>query len=201
MKCLQRILSFIGSNTILMFLKITRSRNIRYCAQTRVSGKLNIVDLHGAYIYIANRVLLCNCSLRISNGGMIDIKQDSSLLSSDIQANGGKVQIGYGSYIGKEATIISTKCIEIGNNTAIGPHCMMFDHDHQFSRSGVQDWSKTISTPISIGDNVWIGANVTILRGTVIGNNSIIGAGTVVKGNIPECSLVHAPKAIISVLK
>lgn len=40
--------------------------------------------------------------------------------------------------------------------------------------------------PISIGDNVWIGANCTILPGVTIGNNAVIGAGSVVTKDIPE---------------
>lgn len=46
------------------------------------------------------------------------------------------------------------------------------------------------TAPIRIGNNVWIGANCVILRGTVIGDNSVVGAGTVLKGIYPPDSLI-----------
>jgi maltose O-acetyltransferase len=48
---------------------------------------------------------------------------------------------------------------------------------------------------IVIGENVWIGLNSIILKGTTIGNNSIIAAGSVVKGNIPENVIVQGNPA------
>jgi acetyltransferase-like isoleucine patch superfamily enzyme len=51
---------------------------------------------------------------------------------------------------------------------------------------------------VTIGRNVWIAANVTILKGSVIGDNCIIGAGTVVKGNIPENHLVYNERVLHS---
>lgn len=44
--------------------------------------------------------------------------------------------------------------------------------------------------PISIGDNVFLGARSVILPGTTIGNNCIVGAGAVIKGNFPENSII-----------
>ena len=46
------------------------------------------------------------------------------------------------------------------------------------------------SSPVKIGNNVWIGANAVILRGTVIGDNCVIGAGTVVKGTFESGSVI-----------
>ena len=43
-----------------------------------------------------------------------------------------------------------------------------------------------VSIPTQIGDRVWIGANVTILKGVTIGNDAVIGAGSVVTKDIPE---------------
>ena len=43
-----------------------------------------------------------------------------------------------------------------------------------------------IAKPITVGNNVWIGAGATILAGATIGDDSVIGAGSVVKGNIPS---------------
>ena len=49
---------------------------------------------------------------------------------------------------------------------------------------------------VVIEDNVWIGAGVIILRNTTIGKNCIIGAGTIVKGNIPNNTIVTTNREI-----
>ena len=53
--------------------------------------------------------------------------------------------------------------------------------DPQMRKDGVE-----IAKPITIGNNVWIGAGAIILAGTTIGDNTVIGAGSVVKGDIPS---------------
>lgn len=50
---------------------------------------------------------------------------------------------------------------------------------------------------IKVGNNVWIGLNVTILKGTVIGNNCVIAAGSVVKGEFPDNVLIQGNPAVI----
>ena len=46
------------------------------------------------------------------------------------------------------------------------------------------------TAPITIGNNVWMGANALILRGTTIGDNTVVGGGTVVKGDFPANSVI-----------
>ena len=75
--------------------------------------------------------------------------------------------------------------IEIGSGTQLGPNVMIYDHDHDFrDKNGIGAMHYRTS-PIVIGKNVWVGANTVILRGTSIGDNAVIGAGCVIKGNIP----------------
>jgi acetyltransferase-like isoleucine patch superfamily enzyme len=86
-------------------------------------------------------------------------------------------------------SIYATKSIKIGNNVLIGVNCMIWDSDfHQIKATDrkFNDKRKIISREIIIGDNVWIGGNSIILKGTKIGENSIIAAGSVVSGKIPK---------------
>jgi acetyltransferase-like isoleucine patch superfamily enzyme len=55
-----------------------------------------------------------------------------------------------------------------------------------------------ISSPTKIGDRVWIGANVTILKGVTIGNDAVVGAGSVVTKDIPAKAIaVGNPAKVI----
>lgn len=59
-----------------------------------------------------------------------------------------------------------------------------------------------IALPISIGNNCWIGSNVSIMPGVTIGNGCIIGVGAVVTKNMPDNSLIAGiPAKIIKQIK
>jgi acetyltransferase-like isoleucine patch superfamily enzyme len=90
---------------------------------------------------------------------------------------------------GKDYSLIS-----IGANTTISKHVEILTHDYSISKAmlamGEQEKGGFFLKNISIGENCFIGANVILLPGTIIENNVIIGAGSVVKGKIPENSIV-----------
>ncbi|MBN1186144.1 MAG: acyltransferase [Bacteroidales bacterium] len=96
-------------------------------------------------------------------------------------------------YIGSNSgfsgvSIYCKKSIYIGNNVNVGGNCWICDTDfHPLSCQArrVHDISKIVSSPIYIGDDVFIGANAIILKGVRIDDRSIIGAGSVVTKNIP----------------
>lgn len=72
-----------------------------------------------------------------------------------------------------------------------GPGVLIYDHDHQFSaESGVVE-KEYKTAPIKIGKNSWIGANTIILRGTEIGKNCVVGAGSVIKGKYGDNCLIY----------
>ena len=82
-------------------------------------------------------------------------------------------------------TILDGAKVTIGKNVKIGPNCNIYTttlpKDVERRNQGLQQ-----SLPITIGDNVWIGGNVTIMPGVSIGQNAIIGAGSVVLDNVPS---------------
>lgn len=101
---------------------------------------------------------------------------------------GGVLQIGNNVGINSNCIISSHDNIEIGDNVEIGPNVCIYDHDHDTKCEGGIKAGKFITAPVSVGNNTWIGANVVILRGTKIGKNCIIAAGSIVKGEIPDNS-------------
>lgn len=78
---------------------------------------------------------------------------------------------------------------KIGDDVIIGPKTVMWGRDHGTARNELIRTQPHIKEPITIGNDVWIGANVTVLRGVHIGNGAVIGAGSVVVKDIPEYSI------------
>jgi acetyltransferase-like isoleucine patch superfamily enzyme len=84
-------------------------------------------------------------------------------------------------FINSDFTITCISMIKIGNNVIIGPNCVLRDSDgHEIYPS-----NKPSTLPIYIEDDVWIGCNVTILKGVTIGHGSVVAAGSVVTTSIP----------------
>lgn len=98
------------------------------------------------------------------------------------------------------STINSINSITIGNNVLIGSGCLISDNDsHPINYTQRNDYSKIISKPIIIGDDVFIGARSIILKGVEIGKGSVIGAGSVVTKSFPEFSIIGGnPAKLIS---
>ncbi len=102
----------------------------------------------------------------------------------------GRCIIGNNTSINSNNMIACHERIEIGDNCQFSPNVQLYDHDHDFRDPGGLNAMRYKSSPIRIGDNVWIGANTVVLRGTEIGDNCIIGAGSVVKGKYEAGSVI-----------
>lgn len=88
------------------------------------------------------------------------------------------------------SAIICNHQVTIGNNVVIGGNTVIYDTDFHSLNANLrndpeQDRGNARWAPVVIGDNVFIGAHSTILKGVIIGDNSIIGACSVVSKNIP----------------
>ena len=91
---------------------------------------------------------------------------------------------------GSGITLLAAIKIKIGNNVLIGAHSMIIDTDfHHSDPNKRQDRTDIPARPIIIEDNVFIGANCMILKGITIGENSNIGANSVVINSIPKNSI------------
>lgn len=75
--------------------------------------------------------------------------------------------------------------ISFGDNVFIAPNCCFTTAEHAIDPEQRKEGLE-IAKPITIGNNVWIGAGSTILAGVTIGDNSVIGAGSVVSRSIPS---------------
>lgn len=102
----------------------------------------------------------------------------------------GEGEIRIGNHVGiSGTTLYARELIEVGDDTVIGANTKIFDNDfHSLDpeerRNDVYD--TLVTRPVYIGKNVFIGCNSIILKGTTIGDNCIVGAGSVVHGTFPD---------------
>ena len=94
-----------------------------------------------------------------------------------------QLTIGDNVFFNNNCVLTCREKIEIGNNITFGPNVVIFDHDHDYKSKERQ--TKFICDSIKIEDNVWVGANASILKGVTIGKNAVIAAGAVVSQNVP----------------
>ena len=101
---------------------------------------------------------------------------------------GGKITIEEGVCM-SGSTVYSMESIYIGKNTDIGAGCKIIDNDFHplhYSERHPEQYDKIKKSPIYIGEGCFIGANSIILKGTTLGNNVVVGAGSVVSGSYPD---------------
>lgn len=116
--------------------------------------------------------------LKMHNGAKIRVRK------------GGKLEIGKNFGMSNGCVVTAYDHIKIGDNVMLGPNVLIYDQDHDYQAEGGVSAMKFKTAPITIGNNVWIGANALILRGTTIGDNTVVGGGTVVKGDFPANSVI-----------
>lgn len=88
--------------------------------------------------------------------------------------------------------LISHERIDIGEGCLFGPNVHVYDFDHGMAQGGTMYRDQpTTTAPVSIGNNVWLGANVVVLKGVTIGDNAVIAANSVVTRDVPANTLFH----------
>jgi acetyltransferase-like isoleucine patch superfamily enzyme len=174
--------------------------------------------LFGKNMQVYNKVYITGYSRPM---GRIKIGDNFNLTSGDsinpicrniracIHLGSPRAIVTIGNYVGMSSPCIwiQTK-LTIGNHVNIGGNCIILDTDtHQIdylARRGqkaadTNNPTTTVqSAPVTIEDDVWIGANCIILKGVTIGARSVIGAGSVVTKSIPaDCIAVGNPCKVV----
>lgn len=160
-----------------------------------VKSKIFRIDVHNVRSYMINGVIYVRNRGKISIGQGFDVNSGvnnnpigGDTISRFIAATENSV-ITIGDNVGmSNSTIYSRQSIQIGNNVLIGGGCKIWDTDFHTidSNNRIFNGDNQIkSAPVVIDDNVFLGAFSIILKGVRIGQNSIIGAGSVVTKDIP----------------
>lgn len=118
----------------------------------------------------------------------------------------GKVFLGEGIQLNDYVHISALESVTIGDNVLIASHVYISDNSHGSYKGDDNDTSPQIipikrsyfTSPVTIGNNVWIGEGVIILPGVTIGDGAIIGAHSVVNKTIPSNAIaVGSPAKVI----
>jgi maltose O-acetyltransferase len=114
-----------------------------------------------------------------------------------VAADGATLVIGERTLVNFGTSIMAAERVSIGAHCHIGPHCMIMDTAfHELDPDRRLERPKP--RPVTIGDNVWLGARVIVLPGVTIGRDAAIGAGAVVAKDVPpRCLAVGSPARVV----
>lgn len=133
-------------------------------------------------------------SIIITGNSFVSIEKGTTSRSNlNIRAENANLNISYGVFFNHNCSITALNKILIGHNCSFGNNVVIVDHDHNYKLG--KDY---ITSEVIIGNNVWVGSNCVILRGTNIGNNSVVAAGTTIKGDFAENSIIMQSRTLES---
>jgi maltose O-acetyltransferase len=130
----------------------------------------------------------------VINAGHMVIGQRVRLISTVatlelVTERRGTLEIGERTLVNFGCSLVATERVRIGADCHIGPYTMMLDNDfHRVEPE--RRLERPPSAPITVEDNVWLGARVLVMPGVTIGKDSCVGAGSVVTSDVAPRTLV-----------
>lgn len=124
--------------------------------------------------------------VRVTDGGTTSFAAGCSIdRHATVIVKGGRLDVGANGYIGTGAVLVARESIRIGEGVLIAEYVSIRDQEHAFDGVSPTHMNGFRTAPIVIGNNVWLGAKVTVTMGVTIGDNAVIGANSVVTRDIP----------------
>lgn len=151
-----------------------------YNAKNILFGKNVTIENHVTIDGFAKNILFFGDHVKIGAYSTISC-------TSHMSKYGEGISIGANSAFGKYTEFGSAGGITIGSDVIAGSFISFHSENHNYKDKNKLIREQGVSNQgITIGNNVWIGAKVTFLDGSKIGNNSVVAAGTIVNGVFPE---------------
>jgi len=116
------------------------------------------------------------------------IGADVSLAADLVVRHREGLTIGDGTVVSKGCFFDCKGGLRIGRGCHISRDCVVFTHDHDLTTA--LPFGKEIPKPVTIGDNVWVGASVTIVPGVTVGDGAVMGCGCTVTRDVPPLAIV-----------
>ena len=200
--------SNIGKIDKINILVRTGIKALRGCWKRLFLKKVSGLFLVGKHVQISHgRHIMCGKSVKFEDyaeihglcsdglvfGDYVTISRGVMIRPSSYYGGdyGQGLEMGEHSSIGPYGYVGCSGKITIGKNVMFGPKCSLFAQNHNFYDTESSIKSQGVyQKGITIEDDCWIGSNVTVLDGVIIGKGSVIGAGTLVTKNVPAGSIV-----------
>ncbi len=176
---------------------LSRLNSNGFCSPTAKihHAKLDI----GEHCFIGDRVTIYQDregdEVRLSNG--VHLHNDTTIQTGQ----GGAINIGTNTHLQPRCQLSAyVGSISIGSGVEIAPNCAFYSYNHNMlPEIPIREQSLSSRGDIKIGDDAWLGYGVIILDGVNIGKGAVIGAGSVVKDDIPDNAIaVGIPARIVS---
>jgi acetyltransferase-like isoleucine patch superfamily enzyme len=130
-------------------------------------------------------------SIRTYDGGRVDIGSNVTIGAGvEIRAGGGVIRIGDNVYIGQGSVIVAKEQVTIGMDTMVAEYVTIRDQDHDYRGRRPVRSSGFLVAPVAIGEDVWIGAKASILKGAQLGSGCVVAAHAVVRSSVPSGAVV-----------
>ncbi len=134
-----------------------------------------------------------SCGHRVVIAGRLKIQQGTRVVLGDRVRVRGRVTINGGGVVTVGADTLLNGCwIGARTSVTVGASCLISDCDITDSDFHNLDPSRRheppderTQSPVHFGDNVWVGAHAMVLKGSTVGRDSVVGAGAVVRGEVP----------------
>lgn len=142
-------------------------------------------------------------TIRAFAGARIEIGAGCEILDyAWLQALGGTLIVGEECLIGRCTVIFCMKSVEIGAGTMIAEHVTIRDQDHVHSGDQRLQTQGMVSSPVRIGEDVWLASKVTVTRGVTIADHAVVGANSVVTKSLEKRGVyAGAPAKLIEEAK
>ena len=180
--------------SILHTVILSRTKGLLIGAGTTIFYKSNIICTPKSYAHLGGVKIGANCKIGRQEYGYHGGMPFFTTLLSD--GEGSKITIGDNCRI-NGAYIHAEKSITIGNNCVMASGVNIIDSNGHEVRSMNRTVGRDTPKEVVIGNNVWICMNATILKGSAIGDNVVIAAGSVIQGTIPPNTIASTKGQLI----